>query len=99
MARRGSAGRITMDVALYVLNTLKYERACRIQPDDETLLKEVFNKSKKRISDHPRMLRNMQMMTVLEFNGERWHDLHPLIGEYLLEEGIVQVEKREDTTP
>jgi len=33
------------------------------------------------------LLKMMQGMVVLEYNGDRWHDLHPIIEEFLISQG------------
>jgi hypothetical protein len=39
------------------------------------------------IEDKPMLLEMMQGLIVLEYNGDRWHDLHPLIEDFLKEQG------------
>lgn len=42
------------------------------------------------ISDRDSSLSLMQALVVLEYqNGERWHELHPLIAKLLMEQGVI----------
>jgi len=36
------------------------------------------------------LLDMMQGLIVLEYNGDRWHDLHPLVEDFLREQGELQ---------
>ena len=38
----------------------------------------------------------MQALTVIEYNGARWHDLHPLIAKFLIDQNIIPKEKKDD---
>jgi len=47
-------------------------------------------KYKSQIEDREMLLDMMQGLIVLEYNGDRWHDLHPLVEDYLKEQGELQ---------
>ncbi|MDR0307617.1 MAG: hypothetical protein LBI42_12385 [Chitinispirillales bacterium] len=53
------------------------------------MLKNIYEGSKYKcvIEDKEMLLDMMQGLIVLEYNGERWHDLHPLIEDFLKEQG------------
>jgi len=56
----------------------------RITMKDYPALNEIY-KTKAEIEDKSTMLRLLEAHVVLEYNGERWHDLHPLIYDFLKE--------------
>lgn len=39
------------------------------------------------IEERQKLLNFMQSLVVLEYNGVRWHDVHPLVVEFLKEQG------------
>lgn len=68
------------------------ERA--IKKSHINILKEIYNdKSKKPIGDDDNILMELlQSMSVIEYNGERWCDLHPAIKDYLLEKKEIEID-------
>ena len=56
----------------------------RITTKDYPALNEIHRK-KTEIEDKNEMLRFLEAHVVLEYNGERWHDLHPLVYDFLKE--------------
>jgi hypothetical protein len=63
----------------------------RIDRSDYGFLVDIHDKEASRsdIADTQMMLRMMQAMAVLEYNGDRWHDLHPLIEDFLSRQGAL----------
>jgi len=61
----------------------------RIESANYPLLKNISKGGKYRsqIEDREMLLDMMQGLIVLEYNGDRWHDLHPLIEDFLKEQG------------
>ena len=61
----------------------------RIESKNYPLLKNIQSgkKYKNQIEDKAMLLEMMQGLIVLEYNGDRWHDLHPLIEDFLKEQG------------
>jgi hypothetical protein len=58
----------------------------------------IYNdlRHREQIEDLGFLLRKMQAMVVLEYrNGERWHDLHPMIADFLKKQGVIKEEQRE----
>ena len=60
----------------------------RIEKKDYPSLQEI-HKAKTEIEDKSKMLRFLEAHVVLEYNGERWHDLHPLIYDFLKEHNSI----------
>ena len=61
----------------------------QIETKNYPLLKNIHKggKYKSQIEDKAMLLEMMQGQIVLEYNGDRWHDLHPLIEDFLMEQG------------
>jgi len=58
--------------------------------DFETLVEiSRGSKEKSQIHDRQTLLRMVQGLIVLEYNATFWHDLHPLIEDYLIEQGRI----------
>jgi hypothetical protein len=55
-----------------------------ITTNDYPALVEI-HKKKTEIEDKAKMLNFLEAHVVLEYNGVRWHDLHPLIFDFLKE--------------
>jgi energy-coupling factor transporter ATP-binding protein EcfA2 len=64
----------------------------RIETKNYPLLKQIYNgaKFKKEIDDKEMLLEMLRGLIVYEYNGERWHDLHPLIEDFLIDQGEIQ---------
>ena len=73
-----------------VVTELKSMLTRRIDQKDYKTLGKIYNGSRKQIEDRAHLLALMQAMVVLEYNGERWHDLHPLIRDFLEDQAIVE---------
>ena len=89
-ANRGKKDKIGVEEVHMALNDEKYNYLTpRITTKDYSALKEI-HRSKKEIEDHEKMLRFLEAHVVLEYNGERWHDLHPLIYDFMYENGRIE---------
>jgi len=78
---KDKAGRFEVDLAL------KGEKSSitrRIEMKDYPALNKI-HQTKAEIEDKSKMLRFLEAHVVLEYNGTRWHDLHPLIYDFLKE--------------
>ena len=80
--------KISMADAAVALTSLKSDLKRMIKVSDFDFLKNVYNK-KEQIQDSEETLKFMQALIVLEYNGDNWHDLHPLIHDFLFEQGIL----------
>ena len=52
-------------------------------------LKNIYNGDKELIEDKEKLLKMLQASVVLEYNGKRWHNVHPLVAKFLKERGLV----------
>jgi hypothetical protein len=75
---------ITKDDIKKVLLYLKSDITRRIVTGDYPALTEIHN-NKMEIEDKEKMLKFLEAHVVLEYNGERWHDCHPLIWDFIEE--------------
>ena len=76
---------IEMEDAERALEELKSSLTRRIESKDYKFLKDIRDGNKYRIEDREMLLKMMQASVVLEYNGERWHDVHPLVADFLTE--------------
>lgn len=42
------------------------------------------------IEDKEMLLRMPQASVVLEYNGKRWHNVHPLVVQFFKEQGLIE---------
>jgi len=87
-----SAGKIQREDADSALSDLRSELTRLIAyPDYKSLVNIYSNKNQReQIADSDLLLRMMQASVVIEYqNGERWHDLHPLIADFLIRQGEI----------
>ncbi|MDR2870666.1 MAG: ATP-binding protein [Deferribacteraceae bacterium] len=77
---------VSMEDAERVLVSFRSDLTRLITTKDYDFLIEV-HREKQDISDTQLLLRMIQGQIVLEYNGERWHDLHPLVEDFLRERG------------
>jgi len=62
----------------------RIEKGDAEQNDDYLALKKIHEAQDKTIiEERSKILRFLEAHVVLEYNGERWHDLHPLIYDFL----------------
>ena len=89
IAHRKTNGKIKMDEVQLVVAKLRSKLERLIERKDYEMLIEIYNGLHRQIKDRAHLLTLMQAMVVLEYNGKRWHDLHPLIRDYLEDQKIV----------
>ena len=86
---RRSKDKVSIDEVNMALNDEKYNYLSRrITMKDYPALNEIYKK-KTEIENGNDMLRFLEAHVVLEYNGKRWHDLHPLIYDFLKENGRI----------
>ncbi|MDO4803675.1 MAG: hypothetical protein Q4A32_02510 [Lachnospiraceae bacterium] len=85
-ARRRRSGRIEMEDANAALNALKAALAKRIEIKDYNFLRNIINGNKRNIEDRAILLEMLTGNIVLEYNGNRWQDVHPLVVDFLNEQ-------------
>ena len=82
--RRGSL-KIQKQDAVRALEELKSSLTRRIERKDYKFLQDIRAGNKTTIEDREMLLDMMQASVVLEYNGKRWHDVHPLVSDFLEE--------------
>ena len=85
-ARRGKKEKIGEDMVRIALESIKSDITRRIEGKQHDFLVEIYNGMHMKIQDKPMLLQMMQANAVLEYNGKRWHDVHPLIADYLVDD-------------
>ncbi len=88
-ALRRKSGIIDMDDANRALEQLKTSLTRRIEQKHYNFLADIFNGNRERIDNRELLLEMLQANTVLEYNGRRWHNVHPLVAEFLKDQGLV----------
>jgi hypothetical protein len=85
------ATKIEMEDAKRSLTERRGELTKTISTADYPQLINIYRSAKFReqIEDRTFLLKKMHALIVLEYNGNRWHDLHPLVAEFLKEQGII----------
>lgn len=85
--RRESAT-ICMADAHRALEELKTSLTRRIEKKDYPFLLHICHGNKEQIEDKETLLKMLQASVVLEYNGLRWHNVHPLVAKFLQEQGL-----------
>ncbi|GHT00545.1 hypothetical protein FACS1894139_17820 [Planctomycetales bacterium] len=90
-AEKRRAEKVEAEDVERVLIELKSRLSRRIEVKHYEFLATIHQSAKKRteIADHEMLLEMLQGMIVLEYNGKRWHDVHPLILDFLREQGCI----------
>ena len=87
--RRGSET-VSMEDAERALEELKTSLTRRIEKKDYDFLLNIYNGNKELIEDKEMLLKMLQASVVLEYNGKRWHNVHPLVVKFFIEQGLIQ---------
>jgi hypothetical protein len=88
-AERRQSSRIETEDAERVLVELKSALTRRFDTSYYPLFREISGGKRKEIADKQKLLEMMQAMVVMEYNGDGWRDLHPLVSDFLREQGII----------
>lgn len=72
------------------LEQLKTSLTRRIEQKHYDFLVDIIRGNRERIQDREMLLEMLQANTVLEYNGKRWHNVHPLVVQFLKDQGLVQ---------
>ncbi|MCM1135749.1 MAG: hypothetical protein NC400_09270 [Clostridium sp.] len=86
--RRGSES-ISMEDAEKALEEVKTSLTRRIEKKDYDFLLNIYRGNKELIEDKQMLLKMLQASVVLEYNGKRWHNVHPLVARFFVEQGLV----------
>ncbi|MCR5825706.1 MAG: ATP-binding protein [Oscillospiraceae bacterium] len=86
---------ISMALAKRALYEIRDSLSARIdgKRKQDDFLVEVYSGNHTEITDHDELLNMMKALTVLEYNGQRWYNVHPLIEEYLRDIGKLPPKK------
>lgn len=87
-ARRRASKIIEREDADYAFTRIKSDITRRLDGDYYDFLVKVANEHEK-ITEKKKLLEMLQAGAVLEYNGERWHDVHPLVKEFLREQNLL----------
>ncbi len=85
--RRGSET-ISMEDAEVVLEELRTSLTRRIERKHYAFLADIYNGNHEKIEDKEMLLEMLQANTVLEYNGKRWNNVHPLVADFLVEQKL-----------
>lgn len=89
-ADRRDSGTISMEDADRALEELKTSLTRRIEEKDYRFLLNIYHGNKERIEDKEMLLKMLQASVVLEYNGKRWRNVHPLVVKFFEEQGLIQ---------
>ncbi|MDE6981889.1 MAG: ATP-binding protein [Lachnospiraceae bacterium] len=89
-AERRDSEKIFMEDANRALEELKTSLTRRIEEKDYQFLLNIYHENKERIEDKKMLLKMLQASVVLEYNGKRWHDIHPLVAKFFEEQGMIE---------
>lgn len=78
-----------MEDAERALEELRTSLTRRIEKKDYEFLINIYTGNKELIEDKQMLLKMLQASVVLEYNGKRWHNLHPLVADFFIEQGLV----------
>ncbi len=94
-AERRKSDTISEEDAERALEELKTVLTRRIERNDYDFLKDIYTGNKEQIEDKQKLLNMLQASVVLEYNGKRWHNVHPLVASFLKEQGLIQNDRNE----
>lgn len=85
---RGS-GSVSMEDIQLALQNLKSVLTRTIEEDDYDFLAKIVHGYRQKIKEREKLLEMLQGGIVLEYNGVRWHNVHPLVTDFLREQGLL----------
>ena len=88
-ANRRDGSTISMEDAARALEELKTSLTKRIEEKEYSFLLNIYKGNKERIEDKKMLLKMLQASVVLEYNGKRWHNVHPLVVKFFKEQGLI----------
>lgn len=89
-AERRNSESISMEDAQRALEEVKTSLTRRIEQKDYDFLVNIHTGNKELIEDKQMLLKMLQASVVLEYNGKRWHNLHPLVTRFFAEQGLIR---------
>lgn len=91
-ANRRNGESISMEDAEYALEEEKTSLTRRIEEKNYQFLLNIYHGNRERIADKEMLLEMLQASVVLEYNGKRWHNVHPLVAKFFEEQGMIEDE-------
>lgn len=88
-AMRRDSVTISLEDAERALEELKTSLTRRIEKNEYPFLLNIYNGNKELIEDKAMLLKMLQASVVLEYNGKRWHNVHPLVVKSFEEQGMI----------
>lgn len=88
-AERRKSETISMEDTERALEELKTSLTRRIEKRNYEFLLNIYKGNKEMIEDKEMLLKMLQASVVLEYNGKRWHNLHPLVAKFFEEQGLI----------
>ena len=88
-ANRREVKQIEMEDAQAALNVLQSELARTIKEEHYETLKKIYLGNKQLIQNREQLLDLLHCRAVLEYNGKRWCDIHPLVEDLLHQNGVL----------
>ena len=89
-AERRASTAISMEDADRALEELKTSLTRRIEKNDYDFLINIYRGNKELIEDKQMLLKMLQASVVLEYNGRRWHNVHPFVVRFFKEQGLIK---------
>lgn len=88
-AERRSGETVSQEDAERALEELKTSLTRRIEQKDYAFLINIYRGNKELIEDKEMLLQMLQASVVIEYNGKRWHNVHPLVIRFFKEQGLI----------
>ena len=88
-AERRNSGSIAPEDAERALEEMKTSLTRRIEQGDYEFLVRIYEGNKELIENKEFLLKMLQASVVLEYNGKRWHNLHPLVARFFREQKLI----------
>ena len=93
-AERRESKTISMEDMERALEELKTSLTRRIEKKDYEFLLNIYKENKEMIENKEMLLKMLQASVVLEYNGKRWHNLHPLVAKFFKDQGLIQDDRK-----
>ena len=88
-AERRNGTTISIEDSERALEEIKTSLTRRIEQKDYEFLLNIYKGNKELIEDKGMLLKMLQASVVLEYNGKRWHNVHPLVVRFFKEQGMI----------
>ena len=88
-AERREDNVICMEDAERALAESKTFLTKRIEKKDYEFLLNIYRGNKEQVEDKEILLKMLQASVVFEYNGKRWHNVHPLVVRFFKEQGLI----------